>query len=140
MTSISIRLEEMPEHDDVHVLGDQLAAFNAQTTGHNDGRELAIFLRDSDSEIVGGLYGWTWAGWLEIRYLWVHETLRGQGYGRRLLIMAEDEARARGCSSALLDSFSFQAPDFYRRLGYEEIATLREFPARYHRAFFTKAI
>jgi ribosomal protein S18 acetylase RimI-like enzyme len=66
---------------------------------------------------VAGLHGWTWSGWLKINYLWVSVEERGRGRGRQMLLMAEAEARKRGCSHATLSTYSFQAPDFYRRLG-----------------------
>jgi GNAT superfamily N-acetyltransferase len=140
MTTPEMRVVNTPNHNDVHFLGDRLAEFNARTTGHDDGHELAIFLRDDATQIVGRVYGWTWAGWLEIRYLWVHESLRHQGYGRAMLQAAEQEAQARGCSRVLLDTFSFQAPEFYQRLGYVEVANLEDFPAPHRRTYFMKSI
>ena len=109
-------------------------------TGRRDFRPLGIFLRDENRDIVGGLSGYTWAGWLEIRFLWVREDLRGQGYGRRMLEAAEVEARMRGCDHAWLDSYTFQAPAFYQHLGYEVFGSLKGFPPPDDRVFLTRAL
>jgi hypothetical protein len=42
--------------------------------------------------------------------------------------MAEAEARKRGCSRAILNTYSFQAPDFYRKFGYRIVATIAGLP------------
>ena len=70
--------------------------------------------------------------------LWVREDQRGQGYGRRLVEQAEAEARRRGARHAYLDTFSFQAPGFYEKLGYEQFGQLPEFPDQHRSYFYAK--
>jgi GNAT superfamily N-acetyltransferase len=67
-------------------------------------------------------------GWLDIRFLWIDEPFRKQGYARQLIQMAEDQARAHGCRHAEVSSFSFQARPLYEKLGYAVIAELRDYP------------
>ena len=106
-------IEDAPSGADVEVLPNGLEAFNeSQWPGHQQWRPLAVFARDGQS-IVAGLAGETYSGWLFIRYLWVGDALRGQGIGRRLMGDAETRALERGCHSAWVDTFSFQAPGFY---------------------------
>ncbi len=38
----------------------------------------AIFVRDDDQQIVAGINGGMWGGYLEIKNLWVCERLRGR--------------------------------------------------------------
>ena len=76
--------------------------------------------------------------WLFIKLLWVSEELRGQGFGRALMSSAEQEALARGCTNIYLDTFSFQARDFYERLGYEVFGQLTDFPPGHKRYFLQK--
>lgn len=122
-------IEDEPNPLDVRALEDGLYRYNVEQTGRGDGRWLAIFVRDSDGRIIAGLSGWTWAGWLKVANLWVRDDLRRQGHGRALLAAAEKEAAARGCTRATLDTYSFQAPVFYQRLGYKIVAAVDDFPA-----------
>jgi GNAT superfamily N-acetyltransferase len=108
-------------------LEDGLYAFNVQATGLRDGLGLAVFADEAGGR-VAGLCGHTWGGSCEIRQVWVREDRRGQGIGRRLLECAETEARRRGCFQILLSTHSFQAPDFYRKLGFELVATIPDYP------------
>lgn len=89
---------------------------------------LDIVIRDPAGEIVAGLIGATGWGWLEVDTLWVAEALRGQGHGRGLLRMAEAEAQRRGCSHAMLTTFSFQARGFYEREGYRVVGEMVDYP------------
>ncbi|ONI75406.1 GNAT family N-acetyltransferase [Kribbella sp. ALI-6-A] len=99
-----------------------LDEFNFAATGTTaaDQGELSVKVVDDAGEIVGGLTAWTWAGLLGIEMLWIREDHRSEGWGSKLLLAAEEEARRRGCDRACVSSFTFQAPDFYQRHGYTE--------------------
>lgn len=117
-------VERHPNPQDLGFLEGRLNNYNVEKTGVPYGDWLAVFWRDEHSAIVAGLSGWTWGNYLEIMYLWVREDLRGKGLGRQLLAAAEQEARARGCRQAILNTFSFQAPAFYEKLGYTTFGIL----------------
>ena len=134
MDTTHLTIENNPTVEDVRFLEDRLYEYNATQTGVDDGQWLAIFLRDAQQTIQAGLKGWTWCGSCYIQTVWVHQALRGQGVGRQLLHAAEQEARRRGCDHMVLGSFSFQAPGFYQKLGYEVFAVLDEHP-RHHRYY-----
>jgi GNAT superfamily N-acetyltransferase len=117
-----------PAPVDVQYLEDRLYEFNSAATGITDGQWLAIFLRNDDQRIVAGICGNTWGGCADIRQFWVEEARRRQGLGTRLLAAAEQEARRRGCRQMLLMTFSFQAPAFYARHGFEVVAVVDDHP------------
>ncbi|PMR60056.1 N-acetyltransferase [Verrucosispora sp. ts21] len=96
----------------------ELTAYNRRATGADDESGLCVRVTGADGELVAGLTGWTWGGCAGIDMVWVREDRRGEGWGTRLLAAAEQEARRRGCTQISVASFSFQAPDFYRRHGY----------------------
>jgi len=135
-----MELTDQPRSEDVQFLEDQLNEHNMVRTGRRDFSPLAVYLRDEQGGITAGLYGFTWAGWLEIKSVWVRKDLRGQGHGRQLVEVAEVEARARGCKRVWLESYTFQAPTFYQRLGYVVFGSLHDYPAPHGRVFLTRTL
>jgi GNAT superfamily N-acetyltransferase len=134
-----LTVEEAPVEADTDVLAYGLEAYNeSQWPQHPPWRPLAIFLRE-ETRIAAGLAGETYCGWLFVKYLWVSDGLRGRGVGRKLMARAEALARERGCHSARLDTFSFQARGFYEKLGYEEFGRL-DYPPVSHRHFMRKVL
>ncbi|MDY3558713.1 GNAT family N-acetyltransferase [Gemmata sp. JC673] len=101
---------------------------------------LALALRDAAGRIVGGLLGDVQWGWLRIDILAVAADRRGGGWGRRLVEAAEQAAVAAGCHSAWVDTFSFQSPGFYHRLGYRAFGELPDYPAGQTRYFLAKRL
>lgn len=101
-------------------LDKELTAFNTAVTGAGDYGSLSIRVTDGAGELVGGLTAWTWGGLCGISMLWVHEDRRKEGWGSKILLAAEEEARKRGCDRVAVSSFTFQAPGFYQRHGYVE--------------------
>jgi len=102
--------------------------------------QIAILAEDERGELVGGVSGslnWTW---LSVKLLWVREDRRGEGLGRRLMESIEELGRARGCLRAHVDTLSFQAPEFYARLGYEPFAELPDYAPGHTRIYLRKAL
>ena len=126
-----LMIEDDPSEADVAFVEERIAEFNITTTGYDDYQPLAVFSRNETGAIIAGLTGFTWGGTLRIGYLWVDASLRGQGYGARLMRAAEDAARARGCRQATVDSHSFQAPDFYVKQGYSQCGVVDDSPTGY---------
>jgi GNAT superfamily N-acetyltransferase len=138
-SQIRFDIEDAPSDADVEVLPNGLEAFNeSRWPGHQQWRPLAVFARDRGS-IVAGLAGETYSGWLFVRYLWVSGALRGKGIGRELMAGAEARALERGCHSAWVDTFSFQAPGFYPKLGYQVFGEL-DYPPGHKRIFLQKRL
>jgi GNAT superfamily N-acetyltransferase len=140
MTESTLHIEAHPAACDLEFLETQINQYNIARVGVDDYCPLAIFVRDAAQAIIAGISGYTWAGFCEIQFLWVHEAWRGRGHGSRLLATAEDEARARGCSLVVLGSYSFQAPDFYLRYGYEVAGKVENCPPLHTHFYFRKRL
>jgi ribosomal protein S18 acetylase RimI-like enzyme len=104
-----------------------------------DERRLEIVLRQ-DGRIVAGLRGKTALRWLYVSALAVAPECRGSGYGRRLMAEAERIAIDRQCEGIWLDTFSFQAPGFYAKLGFERFGLIKDFPPGQSRHFLMKRL
>ncbi len=131
---------EDPAPEDIQFLEDRLYEFNTAATGISDGRGLGVFVRDEAKNIVAAAAGHTWGETCELRQVWVAESLRGQGLGRRLITAAEAEARRRGCRQLILTTHSFQAPQFYQKLGFEVVSELSEYPRGHSQLMLRKRL
>ena len=131
---------DKPDDSVWDVVGWGIHNYNIQIAGDTQSKQLCFVLRAPDKKTVGGLIGKTYWDWLYIDLLFVKEELRGRGYGHRLLEMAEDEARKCGVKNVYLDTFSFQAPEFYKKYGYHVFGELKDFPQGHQRYFFTKQL
>jgi GNAT superfamily N-acetyltransferase len=103
--------------------------------------KFAFFVREELTDaVLGGLHGRILYRWLFIELLVVPEQVRGQRLGSQLMEMAEDFARERNCVGIWLDTFDFQAPDFYRKHGYAAFGHLADYPPGHQRLFFQKRL
>jgi GNAT superfamily N-acetyltransferase len=119
---------------------DGLRRYNRRHADPPDFRPLALGARDGDGSLVGGLVGETGWQWLHVDLLWVDEGHRGRGIGRRLLRAAEAEAAQRGCRFVYLDTFEFQARQFYEHEGYSIFGLQEDYPPGSRRYYFRKAL
>lgn len=129
-----------PEESAWGIIGRGISNYNRQQAGDGHFQRLCFVLVAPDREIVGGVFGETYWDWFHLDLLWIKDELRGHGYGQRLLAQAEEEARQRGVKQVYLDTFSFQAPEFYEKYGYRVFGELNEFPAGHQRYFLTKQL
>ena len=136
----TIAYVEKPQESAWGIIGRGVGGYNEKQIGDDSYQVLCFALYAPDGEIVGGVVGGTHWDWFYVDLMWVREDLRGCGYGRQLLTLAEDEARKRGAKKAYLDTFSFQAPGFYQKYGYEVFGELKDFPVGHQRYYLTKAL
>lgn len=141
-TNSSILITNEPEasEGDTTFVRQGLRGFNNQFIKDDGYQPLNLFLRREDRSIAGGLLGEIYWGWLHINILWIDESLRRQGYGERLLKMAEEEARKKGCHAIHLDTMSFQARPFYEKFGYTVFGVLDDLPLGHQRIFMWKSL
>jgi len=138
MTELRMSVEQDPTPADLKVIESALVEHNEAKSEPRNYTPVAIFLRNAEGQIVGGLRGVTVWGWLFVSQLWVAENFRGQDYGSKLMEAAEREAKSRGCYGAYVDTFSFLALDFYRKVGYTIFGQLEDFPKGHTRYFLSK--
>ncbi|OLP44425.1 GNAT family N-acetyltransferase [Rhizobium oryziradicis] len=125
---VKVDVESQPDEYDQRLIDNGLDIFNASKAGPDNARDLWVMARESEGNLLGGLKGRTFYDWLFIDWLWVSPAARGQGLGAKLLAKAEQEAQQRKCVGAYVDTFSFQAPDFYLQKGYEEFGRIAGLP------------
>lgn len=132
----TIELTDAPSEADESFLEEALRAENRRYLGEADHRALGLLLRCAGL-LVGGLTGETGRSVLYIDKLWLAPEWRHRGLGSRLLCAAEAEAAQRGCRTAWLDTYDFQARPFYERHGYAMFAEFDDLPGG-HRRFLMK--
>ena len=119
-------------------IGDLIRVYNRSKREEAESEPLNLYVEDEKGNLLAGLVAETFGNWLEIEYLFVTEELRGQGIGSKLLEQAENEAKKRNCQFAFVNTYQFQAPDFYKRHGYKEVFTLQDYPYTGKRFYYQK--
>jgi GNAT superfamily N-acetyltransferase len=107
------------------VITEGLRAYDFDQIGYRDFRRLTVLVRDPRTgKVVGGLYGRSELGLVYVDWLFLPEEWRRARIGSRLLAIAEDEGRRRGCTRIALTTLSVEAPGFYKKQGYDVAATI----------------
>lgn len=141
MPDIDVALGDTANPDLQSTLSQGLRSYNEELSGPSDHLPLTITIKDpSSGELIGGLTGRTSLGLLFIDLFYLPKSQRGTGLGSRILAMAEDEGRRRGCSRAVLYTISFQAPDFYKRHGWSVFGEIAPDAPGATRIFLTKQL
>jgi ribosomal protein S18 acetylase RimI-like enzyme len=133
----TVCLESDPNTDIREKILKPLAAYNEACAGPGHWEVLAITVRNHQGEVVGGLWGRIGYNFLNIELLALGPA-KDSGLGRRVMAVAETEALKRKLAGVWLDTWSFQAPEFYRKLGFEECGRIEEYPPGHQRIFFVK--
>lgn len=102
--------------------------------------EINLTIKDETGRVIGGILSTLCWNWIEVEILWIEESLRGQGYGSHLLNQIELIAKEKGCTFIKLNTFSFQAPRFYLKNGYEEVAVFKEASTGSNHYYFMKKL
>lgn len=136
-----IELTDQATAAEISAVRELLDRYNAQASGIDDRRALAVLLRDpATDQVIGGLTGRTSRGMLFVEVVFVPPELRGTGIGAQLLRMAEDEGYRRGCRQAMLHTNTFQAPHFYPKQGWVEFGRFDCAPPGNQRICFAKVL
>lgn len=142
MGNLVIESKWSPE--DAPYIREKLKGYNVKHLTEKDkafmDEEFCFKVKDEKGTILGGITGSTKMQSLNIQFLWVDERIRGLGYGKHLMKMAEDFAQKKNCRLVKVDTFSFQAPEFYKSLGYEVYGIIEDFPEGYNHYFLMKKL
>jgi GNAT superfamily N-acetyltransferase len=136
--SLILTREEEPDPETVRVFGDGLSAYNAGFFPGADWSPHWLIGRNDAGAVSAGCRFVFEMDWVFVSWLWVAEAHRRDGEGTRLMRAVEGEARERGLRGAYLDTFSFQAPKFYAKLGYREFGRISDFPLGFDRIWLMK--
>jgi ribosomal protein S18 acetylase RimI-like enzyme len=136
--TITIRAGDAPQIESF--LAERIYEYNARATGYHDGVAFSAVCENSAGDIEGGVSGYTWGGCCYIAYLWVAEASRGRGIGSELLRAAEQHARVKICRFLFVATHSFQAPGFYARRGFEQVAVIENHPVGHSSIFYAKRL
>ena len=117
-----------------------LLRFNRQTAGPFNYSRLVLSVRSASGRVLGGLILQSY--WKEsyVELLWLADRARGHGYGRELIQEAERRARRRGSRLIHLNTYSFQAPGFYEKLGFRRFGGMAGSPRGASRHFYVKEL
>jgi len=111
MSEPNITVTDAPDDADIKVIQEGLKAYNTEKTGYDDYKPLAVFVTDTATgKVVGGLYGGSYIGQARVERFFLPEDWRRGRIGSRVLKMAEEEAKRRGCSRITLNTLEIQAP------------------------------
>ena len=137
---MNFRVTKDVKQNDIDEIHEMLKLYNRRNREASEKIPLGVFYEDENGRKLAGLTGETFGNWLCINYLFVADNLRKQGIGTKIVLSAEDEARKRNCKYVFADTFSFQAPKFYEKLGYKEVFSLNEYPYTESRHYYTKLL
>jgi GNAT superfamily N-acetyltransferase len=112
VTDIRLSLEADTEAS--RFLTNELFRSNTERIGDGKTEAICIAARNAENDIVGGVHGEVYWGWLNILVLWVTPSLRRQGLATRLLAQIEDQAVARRCHGIYLGSVREEQWSYFR--------------------------
>jgi ribosomal protein S18 acetylase RimI-like enzyme len=137
---ISLVYDPLPSGALADFVSKNVINVNFARTGISTWHPVGFFLKNPRGEVLGGVMGHIWGGWMQINFLWVTEMRRGQRNGTRLMDAAESFAAERGAANATLETMSFQAPGFYQKRGYVVFGQLDDYPLGHTKFYLRKRL
>jgi GNAT superfamily N-acetyltransferase len=139
-TPYKIIVAHEPSQADNDALREGLVTWYEREMGQTRDKEFSVFLKNNLGQVFGGIQAQFDTESVYIEALWVDEKLRNKGYGKKLLYAAELEAKKNGCVFSILDTWDFQAPDFYLKNGYKPIGEIKKYWREHSRIFLKKVL
>ena len=132
-------VDHAPSQADNDVVKEGLIKCYEAQFGERD-KQLSIFLKSDSGGIFGGIQAFLDTESIYIDVLWVEESLQKQGHGTKLLEAAEREAKQNGCAFSLVDTWDFQAEEFYLKNEYERIGEIKNYWHGHSKLFLRKKL
>lgn len=130
-----------PEPSDLDFIRNGIRSFNRMNLPEGEVKAVGCFVRDDSGQIIGGLTGEMFNNTVFVEYLWVEADSRTSGLGSKLMTLLEEQVQRHGVTHIYLDTYSFQALDFYLKLGFEKVGQYSGYPAAgIHKYFLQKEI
>lgn len=102
--------------------------------------QMSFIVRSDEGEIIGGLTATGFWRHLHVDFLWVDPAWRGKRIAEKLMAQAEVYARSKGHRLMIVDTLSFQAPEFYKKQGFIEFGVIADFPEGHSHHYFEKRL
>lgn len=118
-----------PEQNDLDFIRDGIRAYNRMHLPDGDVNAIGCFARNDEGKVIGGLTGEMFNNTVFVEYLWVDPEARTSGLGSKLISLLEEQVKPHGVTRLYLDTYSFQALDFYLKLGFEKVGQYSGYPA-----------
>jgi ribosomal protein S18 acetylase RimI-like enzyme len=116
-----MRLEEfveLPQEIEAEMLND-LQQYGVSHGVHMNYNKYSFVLKDDTGRTTGILSFYTIFAEVFIDMLWVDGKYRKKGLGRMLLRELEERSKNKGFNNINLCTYAFQAPEFYKKCGFE---------------------
>ena len=141
---MNIEIERNPSKAEADLPSRGIKSFNEETVRDlepaEEEKRFHVMARDDEGSLQGGIRATCYWNTLHIELLWISETARGSGIGRKLIQKAEAFARDNGCENALVETTSWQARPFYEKNGYNHMATLSNRPKGHSSHYLNKVL
>lgn len=130
----------IPTNEESETINDKMDEFNGKQLSYSGQVEVfKNYIIKDDDKIIAGIKSVFYLGeCLAINVLFVDEQYRHQKLGSALLKRVETEVKVLGGKLVHLDTFDFQAKDFYLKHGYEIFGTLNNCPQGHTRYYLKK--
>jgi N-acetylglutamate synthase-like GNAT family acetyltransferase len=138
MSIIEYVIENNPDSSDDKVIRDGIVDFNCQIIKEK-ASHFSIFAK-YNTQIIGGALIWEHSDALYIDVLWCNEKYRKQGVGTKIITMIDGVAKNKGLPKIFVDTYEFQAQNFYKKHGFYCIGTIPKYLKDYDRIFMRKDV
>lgn len=135
-----VTVEGEPESQDKEVVVKGMLEHHAKSGHPRKSETYSVLLKNKNNKLLGTvIVTFLWNG-MEINSLWIDETIRNQGWGKKLMDAVEKEGIKRGCTVAYTNTFPWQAPEFYEKLGYTLFGRLEDLPKGSNLSYYSKKL